>query len=376
MKICVLCSGFPSRKSAGSVFVIRLCEEMTRQGHAVTIISPQRILRIVTGKDLLSPKSFIHETATGEQINVLRPFLLSFGKLPIVSRANSMLRRWTIKRAVKKAEEQDAYYAHFWDNGFFLYQAIKHLGKPLLVATGESIIKFRTSDAGFKRYVNGVVCVSTKNMEESIAVGLTTKDKCIVIPNAIDSATFRKMDKRQCRRELGIDERLFVVIYVGQFLQRKGYDRVAAAIDQLNDDTIGAVFLGGEKEGRRPRCQGIIKCGLVVQSEIPKYLNAADLFVLPTRAEGCCNAIVEAMACGLPIVSSDLSFNHDILDSTNALLINPESIEDIAGAIKKVKDSAALQSAMSKSSLEKAKGMFLMARAEKIISFINERSKR
>lgn len=376
MKICVLCSGFPSRKSAGSVFVVRLCEEMARQGHIVTIISPQRILRIGTGKDCLSPTSFVHETATGEQINVLRPLLLSFGKFPVLSRANSMLRRWVIMRSVKKTEGQDVYYGHFWDNGFFLYQALRQSGKPLFVASGESTIKFRTTDTSFQRYVSGVVCVSTKNMEESIAAGLTTREKCVVIPNATDSAVFHKMDKLQCRRELGFDEHLFAVIYVGQFVRRKGYDRVAAAIDRLNDHSIGVIFLGGEKEGRKPQCRGIIKCGLVAQNEIPKYLNAADLFVLPTRAEGCCNAIVEAMACGLPIVSSDMPFNYDIIDSTNALLVNPESIDEIAMAIRRVKENPTLQSSMSKSSLEKARKLTLSARAEKIISFMNERSKR
>ena len=370
MKICVLCSGFPSKKTAANVFVVKLCEEMVRQGHVVTIISPQRILSVLAGKDCFSPTSFVHETAAGDKIKVYRPLLLSFRKLPLLSKANGLFRERVIKRAVAKVGEQDVYYSHFWDNGYYLYLAIKHLGKPLFVASGESVIKFRTQDKAFSRYVNGVVCVSTKNMEESIAAGLTTKEKSIVIPNAIDSSVFHEMEKQKCRHELGIDKDLFVVIFVGQFIQRKGYDRVAAAIDRLNDKSIGVVFLGGEKEGRLPQCQGIIKCGLVAHNEIPRYLNAADVFVLPTRAEGCCNAIVEAMACGLPIVSSDLPFNQDILDSTNAMLINPDSIDEIANAIQTIKSNPTLQASMSKSSLLKAYELNLVARTRKIIDFI------
>jgi len=373
MKICVLCAGFPTKKSAGSIFVVKLCEEMARQGHHITIIAPQRILYIVSGKDCFSPTSFIHKTATGEQINVFRPLMLSFSNIPILSKINNLFRQWTIKRAVAKAGEQDAYYGHFWDNGYYLHEATKHLGKPLFVATGESVVKFRTSDKSFSQHVSGVICVSTKNQEESIAAGLTTKEKCIVLPNAIDSAVFHKMDKEQCRQELGIDKNKFVVAFVGQFIQRKGYARVAAAIDQLNDDNIAAVFLGSAKEGRMPQCRGIIKCGLVRQNEIAKYLNAADVFVLPTRAEGCCNAIVEAMACGLPIVSSDKPFNYDILDSTNARLINPDSVDEIAAAIREIKADAKLQASLGKCSAEKAQDMNLVARTEKIINFIKER---
>ena len=283
------------------------------------------------------------------------------------------LRRRAIATAVKKIGPQDAYYCHFWNNGYDLYKAVGALARPLIVATGESTIHLRNADKGFHQAVKGVVCVSTKNMEESIRLGLTRKEKCIVLPNAIDTNVFHKMDKQQCRQELGIDPRLFVVIYVGQLIKRKGYDRLAAAIDKLDDQEIGVVFLGKAKEGKEPQCKGIIHRGFASQKDIAKYLNAADVFVLPTQAEGCCNAIVEAMACGLPIISSDLPFNHDILDSQNALFINPNNVAEIAEAIKTIKDNKALQVTLATNSLEKSQNLTLPDRARRIITFINSK---
>ena len=74
------------------------------------------------------------------------------------------------------------------------------------------------------------------------------------------------------------------------------------------------------------------------------------MFCLPTLNEGCSNAIVEAIACGLPIISSNLPFNDDILDSSNALLVNPESVDDIASAIKQLMDNSDLRQKLAEGS--------------------------
>ena len=372
MKICVVCSGFPTKRSANSIFVVKLCEQWADQGHEVTIVTPQSLTNILIGKSGHTAKAFTYTTPGGNIINVYRPRIITFSNIPMLKGLKNWLRRRAIATAVKKIGPQDAYYCHFWNNAYDLYKAVGAMAQPLIVATGESVIHLRTADERFRQAVRGVVCVSTKNMEESIRLRLTSKEKCIVLPNAIDTNVFHKMNKQQCRQELGIDPQLFVVVYVGQFLHRKGYDRLAAAIDQLADKEIGVVFLGKAKEGQLPQCQGIIKCDFANQQEIAKYLNAADVFVLPTQAEGCCNAIVEAMACGLPIISADRSFNYDILDSSNALLIDPDNVDDIASAIKKIKDNKD-RKAMGNSSLDKANELTLPIRAQRIINFIKQK---
>ena len=370
MKICVVSSGFPTKRSANSIFVVKLCEQWADQGHEVSIVTPQSLTNIMIGKSGHTATAFMYYTPGGKAISVYRPRIVTFSNISLLKKLKDWLRRRAIAAAVKKIGPQDAYYCHFWNNGYDLYKAVGTVAKPLIVATGESAIHLHTNDEGFRQAVNGVVCVSTKNMEESIRLGLTTREKCIVLPNAIDTAVFHKMDKQQCRQDLGIDPQLFVVIYVGQFIKRKGYDRLAVAIDKLDDKEIGVVFLGKSKEGQEPHCRSIIKCGFASQQEIAKYLNAADVFVLPTRAEGCCNAIVEAMACGLPIISSDLPFNYDILDSSNALLIDPDNVDDIATAIKNMKNERNRET-MGDSSLIKTQELTLPIRAQKIINFIS-----
>jgi len=95
--------------------------------------------------------------------------------------------------------------------------------------------------------------------------------------------------------------------------------------------------------------------------------------VLPTLNEGCSNAIVEAMAVGLPIISSDRPFNSDILNASNALLIDPENTQAIRDAIAMLRDDFNLRAALSKKSVETAKSLILEDRTKRILSFMRER---
>ena len=93
------------------------------------------------------------------------------------------------------------------------------------------------------------------------------------------------------------------------------------------------------------------------QCKLVYYLNAADFFILPTLAEGCCNAIIEAIACGLPVISSDLPFNRDILDESNSILVDPTDITSIQEAIVRLYENIDLRKQLSYGSIQKAKSL-------------------
>ena len=94
---------------------------------------------------------------------------------------------------------------------------------------------------------------------------------------------------------------------------------------------------------------------------------------MPTLNEGCSNAIVEALACGLPVVSSNLPFNEDILDETNSILVNPMNVEEIASALLKIKESKAFRDKLAEGALLKASELRIDIRAEKIVDFITKK---
>jgi glycosyltransferase involved in cell wall biosynthesis len=141
-------------------------------------------------------------------------------------------------------------------------------------------------------------------------------------------------------------------------------------LDSLQDDNIYSVFIGDGP--LKPTCRNILHCGPLQHDEIPRYLSAADLFVLPTKAEGCCNAIVEAMACGLPIISSNLPFNADILDEDRAIMIDPTDVDAIARAIRQMKENTPVRQEKAHAALQTARSLSIDRRAQNILAFMGD----
>lgn len=216
--------------------------------------------------------------------------------------------------------------------------------------------------------IEGIISVSSENQRECERLGLLRGKKVTVIPNGIDGNSFKVFDKTRARDMIGAKSSDFIVAFVGAFIDRKGPNRVAQAITSVGDD-IKSVFIG--KGALQPACEGILFKGALKHEDIPIFLNAADIFVLPTLAEGCCNAIIEALACGLPVISSALPFNDDILNDDYSIRVDPTNIEEIATAIKRLKDDPSLRLLMSENARQFAAGLDINNRAQKILDFMN-----
>lgn len=366
MRIVIIPSDYPDSKRNVYSFVKQLVDEFARQGHACIVISPVPVSQFRN-------RQYYKETyiVGAGMVTVLRPLFFSMSRFS----QTHYFRQRAVARTIKRIKRPDIVYGHFWKNGFDAFPVSQKMNIPLFVATGESDIKnqFEASDEYncFYNYVSGVICVSTKNMHESIALNITEAQKCIVLPNAINQNVFHLMDKIKCREQLGIDDNSFVVAFVGWFNERKGSKRVAEAIKLTQGKAVYSFFLGEGEDV--PDCPNILHMGKIKHEILPIYLNAADCFVLPTQKEGCCNAIIEAMACGLPIISSNRDFNKDVLNEANSILIEPNDVDGLAKAIMRLRDNSELRESMSKAALDTAKSLSIEQRAERIIEFIKSK---
>lgn len=385
MNILISANNYPTPDYPLQAFIGVLCRELSVQGHHVTVVAPISVLSYRKHHIKMMPYHYTEDVFTPDgikQIHIYRPRMYVLGEGRFM-KSTSWIAQKVVSRCAKTINQRfDVLYCHFWSSALNVLDYVQKTAVPLFVASGEDVIQLNylrnKKNVNFLRELTrGVICVSSKNQEESIAKELTDCSKCLVLPNAVDSKEFYPIDKIAVRKELGFPEDAFIVAFCGRFNDRKGAMRVSDAIKNCADSNIKSIFIGRTVEGSNitPNCEGILFKGTLSHDKIVKYLNAADVYVLPTLAEGCSNSIVEALACGLPVISSDLPFNYDILNRNNSIMLDPLNVKEIANAILKIKEDSLYARNLSEGALEMAKDLTISNRVSRIVDFIKEKSK-
>lgn len=214
----------------------------------------------------------------------------------------------------------------------------------------------------------GVIALSGYIRDYIINANIFEKNKIIIIPSGYRKNRIYKRDKNIARDKFNLPRDKFIVGFCGSFDDRKGILRLEKAIDSIDDQNIVLAACG--KGELMPTSKKLVWNGPINHEELGWFYSAIDVFAFPTFFEGCCTAIVEAIACGCPIITSDRSFNYEICDKNNSILIEPTDIEAMKNAILEIKNDKNRREEMSKSSLKKAKNLSLDIKAKKMIDFM------
>lgn len=150
-----------------------------------------------------------------------------------------------------------------------------------------------------------------------------------------------KEEKKYLREELGIKSKK-VLLAVGRFIEVKGFDVLLRAMKNLSKD-IGVYFVGGEATAEYINLkqefglENVNFVGFKNKEELKKYYMAADLFVLPTRGDVWGLVINEAMANGLPIISTDrcVAATELVENGVNGYVVQVDNVEELSCAIER-----------------------------------------
>ena len=171
-----------------------------------------------------------------------------------------------------------------------------------------------------------VITVSDSLRQLARSLGLA-RERGQVVGNGVDADRFSPVPRGEARRRLGLPDTARVLVTVGGLVERKGFHRVIACLPALLEQHTDLHYLvvGGpcpEGDMTQALKDQAVALGLgdrvhflgpVAPDDLKWPLSAADIFVLSTRNEGWANVILEAMACGLPVVASDVGGNREVV---------------------------------------------------------------
>jgi glycosyltransferase involved in cell wall biosynthesis len=183
------------------------------------------------------------------------------------------------------------------------------------------------------------------------------EERIIVLPQGVDTTKFAPgLPTDQVRRELGIPRGTPVVLFVGNLYPRKGVHYLLEASEAVLARHPEAIFVlagtGPSEKALRERARRADPARfrfVGFRQDIPQLLNIAEVLVLPSLREGLPQVILEAYACGVPVIANDVGGVKDVLrDGENGHLLEPEQPDRISAAINHLLDDEALRAAMGK----------------------------
>jgi glycosyltransferase involved in cell wall biosynthesis len=227
------------------------------------------------------------------------------------------------------------------------------------------------------RRAHAFIAISSDIRDELIQYGKIPAHKIHHIPNCVDTSIFRPVNlsgKLEIRKNLGLPQKDVLVIYTGRLVSYKGLFTLLKSWEQVCKEHGNASLLlvgGGSLDiynceddlrdyVQRNNLQDCVSFIGEVQN-VSHYLQAADIFVFPTEKEAFGISLIEAMACGLPVISTNVGGLKDIISNgNNGLVVRPGDDKELKNAVKILITDSSLSKKLAEKALETTKKSYLV----------------
>ena len=325
MKIAMV-GQFPPHFGGVGVHVHTLSKELVRQGHEVYVITyPHKEITDIDGIHVIGTKGINIPGVRGlmfkknakkalknllekEDIDIIHGHYL----FPAGAAAVEVGNEYNIKTYVT---------AHGSDM-FELYKT-----QPLMRSTIKKVLK----------NADGIFAVSNALKHEIIATGVPgIAEKTKLSWNSVDINKFSNKENNSFKRENNLFGKP-IVLFVGNLIKRKNVDSLIEAKKMANSDYYlvivgdGPLFKKLKKKVEDENIRDVIFTGS--RTDVENIIPSCDILVLPSFSESFGLVLIEALACGKPIIGSDVGGISEIINKDVGLLVNPNKISSIAKAI-------------------------------------------
>ncbi len=257
---------------------------------------------------------------------------------------------FSLKRAVRKLKlpGPEAVLGSFaFPDGYASARLAKTLGVPYSIKVHGNDINVKAKSAALRKPIlqtlqgaKAIVSVSQALADSVVTLGVASS-KISVVYNGIDANVFNADGRDQARSNLNLPENRQHVLFVGNLKTSKGCVRLAkAAAQESYLQNVSIHFVGhgpASKQIKVMQEQGARNLhlyGVVNHEQLPDWYRAVDLVCLPSDNEGVPNVLLEAMACGTPVLATDVGGIKEVVaPAAGHLLAADASSEDLAQAL-------------------------------------------
>jgi len=235
----------------------------------------------------------------------------------------------------------DAHFAH--PEGVTAAMLGRTFGKPVVITirgnepthAANSSFRRRSMQWALGRAAR-VIAVSRRLRDFAVELGCEPR-RVVTIPNGIDSEVFHPCDRGEARRQFGLAPEGIYILSAGYLIERKGHHRIAEALGQLKARGIQAELLIAGGPGREGNFEAAIHAaveafgvrervrflGPLRPDQLSRLMSAADVFCLASSNEGWPNVLHEAMACGAPVVATDVGAAPQMVPNQDVGIVVP-----------------------------------------------------
>jgi glycosyltransferase involved in cell wall biosynthesis len=311
----------------------------------------------------LKPRSWIYDKLDASYCPPdVKVNYYNFPALPLISRP---MNGWSVARVlgphISKFAPDIIFSFFLYPEGYAALKIGKILAVPIVARSmgsdinriGDPISALHTRTV--LREADFLVTVSNDLRRKAVAMGALPEKTCTIV-NGCDPDVFHVVDRLVARQKLRIDPATEAVVYIGRMDVRKGLRELVEAVAALHLQRPNLrVYMVGEGPDRT-LIQSAIEANKATSyvhalpgcrpDEVAVWMAAADVVTLPSYMEGCPNVILEALACGRPVVATNVGGIPEIMSDECGQLVPPRDPIELARALAlvldKTWDSAAL----------------------------------
>jgi len=348
MRILVVTSQFPiaGEPNRGRP-ILQTVRELARLAD-VRVVSP-----VATYPRWAQPRSYLFRAPAPQPVEGCDTEYVGYPALPMVSRPfNGHLCGMAVAGAMRRFAPDVVLSYWLYPDAFGAMRAASKLGIPWIAGARGSDLRVRDAvsralTAHVVRRARRLLVVSEDLRRMAIDRYGAAPERTVTIPNGCNAAIFHPAGRAEARRQLGIYANARLVVYVGRLVPEKGLRELLAATGVLSREhphvelaLIGDGPLRGELEESAQRVASVRVHlpGAMDAVQVARWMAASDLVTLPSYSEGHPNVLVEALACGRPVVATQVGGIPEVVDASCGVLVAPRDAQALSAALAQVLD--------------------------------------